>query len=250
MTGFDIELAGQTLNVGCRYRLTAAYLDPFRVGEYRKEEENAPAIFASDSDIERFKMINRVTELNRGEQPRAHAEWFFETQALHEQIARELVTRGVLLVHGSAVVTGGRAYLFIAPTRTGKSTHTRLWLELLGSDAYIVNDDKQLLYPTDSGVLTYASPWGVVPKPDPDHAPVAAIVLLSRGSTDVIRPAERSKMLPALMKASLRGKDAAETTAILDLQDKVLSSVKLYELQCTPTPHAAEVAIEALTKDS
>ena len=34
-----------------------------------------------------------------------------------------------MLLHASAVVVDGEAYLFTAPSGTGKSTHTGLWLE-------------------------------------------------------------------------------------------------------------------------
>ena len=46
------------------------------------------------------------------------------------------------MLHSSAVVVDGRAYLFTASSGTGKSTHTKLWLELFGEKAYILNDDK------------------------------------------------------------------------------------------------------------
>ena len=40
---------------------------------------------------------------------------------------RELIGHGRLFLHASAVVHEGAAYLFSAPSGTGKSTHTALW---------------------------------------------------------------------------------------------------------------------------
>ncbi len=48
-----------------------------------------------------------------------------------------------LQLHASAVELDGRAYLFSAPSGTGKSTHTHKWERLFGA-AYI-NDDKPAL---------------------------------------------------------------------------------------------------------
>lgn len=48
-----------------------------------------------------------------------------------------------MMLHASAVAADGEAYLFSAPSGTGKSTHTALWQELLGKDkVLIINDDK------------------------------------------------------------------------------------------------------------
>lgn len=51
-----------------------------------------------------------------------------------------------MLLHSSAVVMDGYAYLFSAPCGTGKSTHTALWRKVFGEDrARILNDDKPAL---------------------------------------------------------------------------------------------------------
>jgi serine kinase of HPr protein (carbohydrate metabolism regulator) len=53
------------------------------------------------------------------------------------------------LFHGSAIAVDGVGYLFTAKSGTGKSTHARLWRELLGARAVMVNDDKPLLRVTE-----------------------------------------------------------------------------------------------------
>ena len=49
------------------------------------------------------------------------------------------------MLHSSAVVADGKAYLFTADSGTGKSTHTQLWPRMFGDRAYILNDDKPAL---------------------------------------------------------------------------------------------------------
>ena len=49
---------------------------------------------------------------------------------------------GTVAVHGSCIVNGGRAVLFLGESGTGKSTHTRLWRQLLGEGVQFFNDDK------------------------------------------------------------------------------------------------------------
>ena len=45
-----------------------------------------------------------------------------------------------MMLHSSCVVYNNRAYLFSAPSGTGKSTHTQLWLKRFPG-SYILNDD-------------------------------------------------------------------------------------------------------------
>jgi hypothetical protein len=54
-----------------------------------------------------------------------------ELCAIQRKIVSALSGQGVLLFHGSAVCVDGRTYIFTAPSGTGKSTHSRLWREML-----------------------------------------------------------------------------------------------------------------------
>ena len=55
----------------------------------------------------------------------------------------------------------GEANLFTAKSGTGKSTHARLWREVFGERAVMVNDDKSLVQITDSGATVYGTSWNV-----------------------------------------------------------------------------------------
>ena len=57
----------------------------------------------------------------------------------------QLLMHDGLYLHASAVELDGKAYLFSADSGVGKSTHTRLWQQLHGSKARIINDDKPAL---------------------------------------------------------------------------------------------------------
>ena len=72
---------------------------------------------------------------------------------------RQLLTHNGMMLHASAVVLDGRAYLFSGPPRTGKSTHTGLWRQLFGDNAHIINDDKPALRFVDGRWFAYGTPW-------------------------------------------------------------------------------------------
>lgn len=69
---------------------------------------------------------------------------YLETLAVYRKIVTRLVFSDILLIHGSAIAVDGKAYLFTAPSGTGKSTHTRMWREYFKDRAVMVNDDKPL----------------------------------------------------------------------------------------------------------
>ena len=50
-----------------------------------------------------------------------------------------------MMLHASAVILDGWAYLFSAPSGTGKSTHTALWRKVFGEDKALILDRKSVV---------------------------------------------------------------------------------------------------------
>lgn len=101
--------------------------------EYEVEEEGI-RIAVSEEEIERENLPD--VKSSKG---------MLESLAVYRKISEIMVEHDTFLFHCSAVAVDGRAYLFTAPSGTGKSTHTRLWREVFGERAVMVNDDKPLL---------------------------------------------------------------------------------------------------------
>ena len=110
----------------------------------------------NDIDEERRRSAERnPTESSKGW---LGTDAYMETLAVYRKLAESLITKNILLFHGSAVAVDGACYLFTAKSGTGKSTHTRLWRELLGERAVMVNVDKPLLEVTNAGVTVWGTP--------------------------------------------------------------------------------------------
>lgn len=175
---------------------------------------------------------------------------YLETLAVHRILAEHLLERNILLFHGSAVAVDGVAYLFTAPSGTGKSTHTRLWREQFGSRAVMVNDDKPLLKITDQEVLVFGSPWnGKHHLSSNISVPLKAICLLNRGMENQIAPITVAEALPVLLRQCFCPKNRRGLLLSTDLLDHLIKQVKLYRLDCNMNPEAALVSYQTMCRD-
>ena len=62
-----------------------------------------------------------------------------------------------IFVHGSVVAYKNSAFMFTAPSGTGKTTHSLLWTKYM-PDAYILNGDKPFIT-TQNGICAWGAPW-------------------------------------------------------------------------------------------
>lgn len=170
-----------------------------------------------------------------------------EELAVYRALVRALLAHDVLLFHGSAVAVDGAAYLFLAPSGTGKSTHTRLWRELLGARAVMVNDDKPLLHITDSGVTIYGTPWAGKHGLNRNiSVPLRAVCVLERAAENRIGTISPVEAFSFLLRQSYRYESAADEQRALRLLDLLTQQTRLYRLGCDQTVAAAETAWNAM----
>lgn len=126
--------------------------DTVQTGEIPLDSDNAflqdfdaPVDFAvrtTQTDIDFERARSEQSRENPGFIP---TDAYLETLAVYRKIAEKMPDYGTVLFHGSAIAVDGEAYIFTAKSGTGKSTHVRLWREMLGDRAVMVNDDKPLI---------------------------------------------------------------------------------------------------------
>lgn len=180
--------------------------------------------------------------------PHNYSDAYLERTALQRKIAERFFEFSTLLFHGSVVALDGEAFLFTAKSGTGKSTHTRLWREVFGSRAVMINDDKPFLKIGDDGVTAYGSPWnGKHHLGSNTSAPLKAICILERGTENSIAEITPKEALPMLLQQSHRPMRMTMMPAYLDLIDRLSRKVRFYRLSCTMDQQAAVVAYEGMT---
>jgi hypothetical protein len=177
-----------------------------------------------------------------------HSDAYLETIALQRKLTEALFERDTLLFHGSVVAVDGQAYLFTAKSGTGKSTHTRLWRQVLGERAVMVNDDKPYLRFTPEGILACGSPWmGKHGLGQNISVPLKAICILERGAENRIRRIEPQEAVSMLFQQSQRPQRTQLLPKYMELIDKLATGVELYRMACNMDPQAAWMAYAAMS---
>lgn len=162
---------------------------------------------------------------------------------------RQLIPFGGMMLHASAVVKDGYAYLFSAPCGTGKSTHTALWQKVFGRElVQMLNDDKPALRLEDGTWFAYGTPWSG--KHDCSlnmRVPVGGICFLRQAKQNQIEPLEGSKAIFALLDQTVRPQDASLRVLLMDLLGQLVESVSVWQMECNMEPEAAVLSCAAMT---
>ena len=155
-----------------------------------------------------------------------------------------------IMVHSSTIIYKGKAYMFLGKSGTGKSTHSRMWLNsIMGTE--LLNDDHPIIRIDESGTaVAYGSPWsGKTPCYKNLQAPVGGIVRISRAKHNRARrlsPIESyASLMPSCPNLVWERKFAEYKHSMLQ---KVISSAPCWVMECLPNEDAAIVCRESVTK--
>jgi hypothetical protein len=242
---FSMEIAGLVVRVQPMFQSTREYCRP-----YLTEKEPDFYVHITSEDLVFEQMLLEREAVEEGLKIRKFKEPFLERSTIQRRVADYLVGRNTLMLHGSTVAVVGKAYLFTAPCGTGKSTHTRLWRELFGERAIMVNDDKPFLQITSDCVLTYGSPWsGKHGLASNVCVPLHGICLLHRGSENLIHRADVKSLTDMLYRQIHIPEDASLAEKTFSLVDTLAEMVPLWEMHCNKELDAAKVAYSAMSQD-
>lgn len=246
MEAFTMEIAGVSVTVQPLFQSTKEYCRPYL-------SDKAPdfSVEVTRDDLDHEQKLLELEAVEEGLKIRKFKEPFLERSTIQRRVADYLLSRNILMLHGSTVAVDGCAYLFTAPCGTGKSTHTRLWRELFGERAIMVNDDKPFLRITEDGVLAYGSPWsGKHGLAANVCVPLKGICSLQRGKENLIHRVEAEQLRDLLCHQAHRPEAPvlAEKSAVL--VHRIMELVPLWELSCNKEPDAARVSYAAMSSVS
>ncbi len=156
-----------------------------------------------------------------------------------------------LVFHSSVTIHGGKGYMFLGVSGTGKSTHSQLWLNYI-EDTELLNDDNPVVrILPDGDVRVYGTPWsGKTPCYKNRSCPVGALVKLEQAPKNEIR---RLRAIEAYAEVvpGISGKrwDRALADALHATEDALIQKVPVYLLRCLPDEAAAQLCCKTVSND-
>lgn len=172
---------------------------------------------------------------------------YLEFICAYRHIAERMPDYDAFVFHGAAVEMDGLAYLFTAPSGTGKTTHIRLWRNHFGRQVQFLNGDKPILRKTEQGFTACGTPWrGKENLGSNGERPLRGICMLRRGPVDEIAPAKPEELIRFLTRQIYFPQDPERLEKLLKLVDDCCRSVPIWSMSCTPTPNAAVTAYAAM----
>ena len=242
MDAFMMKVAGTVFAVQPLFESTRAYC-----ADYLTDRGPEFSVVVERADLVREQRLLDMEADEEGLKRRKFSEMFLERSVIQRRVAEALIGKDTLMLHGSTVAVDGQAYLFTAPCGTGKSTHTRLWREVFGDRAVMVNDDKPFLRITSDGVLVCGSPWtGKHGLGSNVSFPLKGICILSRGSENRIRPLAPEDAADFLRSQCFVSENVKMAAHAMELLERLIRMVPLWQMECTKEPEAAVTAYQAM----
>ena len=168
---------------------------------------------------------------------------FALSNALMVMFALRTASLRTALFHAAVIGCGGRGYLFLGKSGTGKSTHARLWLKHVpGSE--LVNDDNPVVrIEADGTAWVYGSPWsGKTPCYRNMRLPLGGFVQIAQAPYNAIRRLKGIAAYAALVP-SISGKrwDRAIADGLHETENDLATNIPVWHLDCLPDEAAARL---------
>lgn len=170
--------------------------------------------------------------------------------AIHRKIAEWLPLHGAFLLHSACFDVNGTGVAFAAHSGTGKTTHMRLWQQLLGDRLTIINGDKPIVRFFDDEPETpyaYGTPWNGKERLGCNmRTHLKHICFIERAEQNSCEPMEKDDAVNLIFDQVYMPKNPAAMVQTLQLIDRLLSCCRLWKIKCNMEPQAAEVSFGAI----
>lgn len=164
------------------------------------------------------------------------------------ELPSDLIRRGGFLLHASYIRHGEDAILFTAPSGTGKSTQAALWEQLRG--AQLINGDRAGVFVEPEGIYARGTPYcGSSGVNRNVRLRIKCIVSLSQAPVTSIVPLAGLQAFRRIWEGcTVNLWNRQEVTACTELVSRVVQSVPIFHLACTPDRTAVEALEQAIEK--
>lgn len=163
--------------------------------------------------------------------------------------SQAVLHHNAVAIHASTVVHEKTAYLFMGKSGTGKSTHSRLWIEHIPGTE-LLNDDNPTLRILDDRAYAFGTPWsGKTPCYKPWFFPLGGMVRLRQAPDNRFCLQDGGDAFVAIYPGcSVISKDPELRNRLYDTVAHLADLVPVGILDCRPDREAALLCRESLHK--
>lgn len=173
-----------------------------------------------------------------------------EMTAFYRKLAEWLPGHNALVLHSALIDVDGTGVAFTAHSGTGKTTHMRLWQQLLGDRFKIVNGDKPVVRFFDSEPMiayAYGTPWcGKENQQNNMRTPLKHICFIERAEENSCVQLDGADVISLLFNQIYMPSNPINAVAAMQLVDRLLKNCKLWKIRCNMDISAAETAYNTI----
>ncbi len=232
---FILKLADISIKINNKYNYLEKLCKDYIVEESDFEFE----VTVTEEDIDSEQSKSDL-EFSRG---------YLESLCCYRQISLKITEYNSYLMHAAVIEVDNNGYAFLARSGTGKTTHTRLWKELLGEKMQYVNGDKPLIRIINNIPYAYGTPWsGKEGYNKNTKVKLKALCFIERGLQNSIIELPKKEILPKIIHQILIPTDEIQAIKTFDLLNKTINKTNIYLLKCNMDIEAAVVAYNKMSK--
>lgn len=230
---FTLKLADMIIEIDSRYIYTKKLCKDYLI--YNKSPDFK--ICVSDIDLQ-YENIDKNNSLE-----------YIESICIYRKIAEQLPLHNRVVMHGASITYKEDAFVFVAPSGTGKTTHIKLWRKFLGNEVDIINGDKPILHFDERRIIVYGTPWsGKEGWQKNRFAPLKAICILKQGKINKITKIDSHLYLSELLTQIYLPTNASSAEKTLQLFNRLIETIPIYLLECDISEDAVKISFEELTE--
>lgn len=170
---------------------------------------------------------------------------YLESLAIYRKIAEKVIKYNAFLLHGVVVEVNQCGVAFLARSGVGKSTHARLWQELLKDNLTVVNGDKPLIRLIDGKTFAYGTAWaGKENIHTNTKTELKKMCFIERSADNECIKLEKKVVFKKLIAQIYRPTSTELFLKTLEFITEVIENTEFYLIKCNTDISAAMVAYE------
>ena len=150
-------------------------------------------------------------------------------------------------LHCSCLLYEDKAIVFTAKSGTGKSTHARLWREVLSDKVTMINDDKPIVRYIDGEFIIYGTPWnGKHSLSNNIKAPIKAIYYLHQAKENKVERCDPISSISKMLSQTILPDNKNIMNELLDMMEKLVCNIPMFDLHCNISEDAVHTVLNSL----